>query len=70
MSEIIGNEVDLETAPLLEEGQPQEVVDVVENLSDAEIELLPVDEYGDKYVSVQVGGEEKDAKREGEAQEN
>ena len=58
MSEIIGNEVDLETAPLLEEGQPQEVVDVVENLSDAEIELLPVDEYGDKYVSVQVGGEE------------
>jgi len=56
MSEITGNEVETESAPL--EGQPQEVVDVVENLSEAEIELLPVDEYGDKYVSVQVNGEE------------
>ena len=56
MSEITSNEVETESAPL--EGQPQEVVDVVENLSEAEIELLPVDEYGDKYVAVQVNGEE------------
>jgi predicted metal-dependent hydrolase len=56
MSEITGNEIETESAPL--EGQPQEVVDVVENLSEAEIELLPVDEYGDKYVAVQVNGEE------------
>jgi hypothetical protein len=29
-----------------------------ENLTEEQIELLPVDEYGDKYVSVSVGGEE------------
>jgi len=56
MSDIISNEVEADLAP--QEGQPQEVSDVVENLSEAEIELLPVDEYGDKYVSVQVNGED------------
>jgi predicted metal-dependent hydrolase len=56
MSDINSNEIETNSAP--EEGQPQGVVDVVENLSEAEIELLPVDEYGDKYVSVQVDGEE------------
>lgn len=59
MSDIISNEVEADLAPATEiEGQPQEVSDVVENLSEAEIELLPVDEFGDKYVSVQVNGEE------------
>jgi len=59
MSDIISNEVEADLAPVTQgEGQPQEVTDVVENLSEAEIELLPVDEFGDKYVSVQVNGEE------------
>ena len=59
MSDIISNEVEADLAPTAEtEGQPQEVSDVVENLSEAEIELLPVDEFGDKYVSVQVNGED------------
>jgi len=59
MSDIISNEVEADLAPATEiAGQPQEVSDVVENLSEAEIELLPVDEFGDKYVSVQVNGED------------
>lgn len=59
MSDIISNEVETDLAPATEVvGQPQEVSDVVENLSEAEIELLPIDEYGDKYVSVQVNGED------------
>lgn len=57
MSDINSNEV-ITDEVTLEEGQSQEVVDVVENLSQEEIDLLPVDEYGDKYVSVQVNGEE------------
>jgi hypothetical protein len=36
MSDIISNEVEADLAPA--EGQPQEVSDVVENLSEAEIE--------------------------------
>ena len=59
MSDIISNEVSTEAAPELEDlGQVEEVSDVVENLSEAEIEMLPVDEFGDKYVSIQVNGEE------------
>ena len=59
MSNTISNEVVTESAPELESnGQVEEVSDVVENLTEEQIELLPVDEYGDKYVSVSVGGEE------------
>jgi hypothetical protein len=59
MSDIVSNEVEMESAPALEEaGQPQEVTDVVESLTEEQIELLPVDEFGDKYVSVTVDGEE------------
>jgi predicted metal-dependent hydrolase len=59
MSEVHSNEVIADVAPEVEaSGQPQEVTDVVESLSEAEIELLPVDEFGDKYVSVQVNGED------------
>lgn len=60
MSDIISNEVETESAPTLEasEGQPQEVTDVVEALTEEQIDLLPVDELGDKYVTVTVNGEE------------
>ncbi|NBO56380.1 MAG: hypothetical protein EBU84_17715, partial [Actinobacteria bacterium] len=59
MSETIDNEVLAEQAPTTEvEGQPQEVTDAVEALTEEQIDLLPVDEFGDKYVSVTVAGEE------------
>ena len=59
MSDMNSNEVSTDTAPELEGlGQVEEVLDVVENLTEEQIELLAVDEYGDKYVSVSVGGEE------------
>jgi hypothetical protein len=59
MSDMNSNEVSTEATPELESnGQVEEVLDVVENLTEEQIELLPVDEYGDKYVSVSVGGEE------------
>jgi hypothetical protein len=59
MSELVSNEVETTTAPVQEEqGQPEEVADVVESLTEEQIELLPVDEFGDKYVSVTVDGEE------------
>lgn len=59
MSNDIGNEVLPEETPSVEtEGQLAEVQDVIESLSQEEIDLLPVDEFGDKYVSVTVAGEE------------
>jgi hypothetical protein len=58
MSDIIGNEITDDQVTPDELGQSQEVGDVVENLTQEEIDLLPVDEYGDKYVSVTVNGEE------------
>lgn len=59
MSDIISNEILAEEAPALEgEGQLQEVTDVVEALTEEQIELLPVDEFGDKYVTVTISGEE------------
>ena len=63
MSDIVSNEVETESAPVVEqqvqpEGQPQEVTDVVETLTEEQIDLLPVDEFGDKYVTVTVAGEE------------
>ena len=59
MSDMNSNEVSTEATPELESnGQVEEVLDVVENLTEEQIELLPVDEYGDKYVSVSVGGED------------
>jgi predicted metal-dependent hydrolase len=59
MSNIESNEVLAEEAPALEgEGQLQEVQDAVDALTDEQIELLPVDEFGDKYVTVTVDGEE------------
>lgn len=61
MSDIVSNEVEADSAltPLdVVEGQPQEVTDVVEALTEEQIDLLPVDEFGDKYVSVTVAGEE------------
>ena len=57
MSEINSNEVTTD-ATLEELGQLQEVADVVDALTAEEIDLLPVDQYGDKYVSVLVNGEE------------
>lgn len=57
MSNDIGNEVLPEETPL-DEGQLAEAQDVIENLTEEEIDLLPVDEFGDKYVSVLVAGEE------------
>jgi uncharacterized protein YeeX (DUF496 family) len=63
VSDIVSNEVETESAPVVEpevqlEGQPQEVTDVVETLTEEQIDLLPVDEFGDKYVTVTVAGEE------------
>jgi uncharacterized protein YeeX (DUF496 family) len=57
MSDINSNEVTAEET-LEDLGQSQEVADVVDALTDEQIDLLPVDEFGDKYVSVQVDGEE------------
>jgi hypothetical protein len=57
MSEINSNEITTD-ATLEELGQLQEVADVVDALTAEEIDLLPVDQYGDKYVSVLVNGEE------------
>jgi hypothetical protein len=59
MSDMNSNEISTEATPELESnGQVEEVLDVVENLTEEQIDLLPVDEYGDKYVSVSVGGED------------
>lgn len=59
MSDINSNEVLAEETPVLEgTGQSQEVQDAVDALTDEQIELLPVDEFGDKYVTVTVDGEE------------
>ena len=59
MSDTIDNEILAEEAPATEvEGQLQEVTDVVDALTEEQIDLLPVDEFGDKYVSVTVAGEE------------
>ena len=59
MSEVVSNELVEEVVPELEsEGQAALVTEEIESLSEQEIEMLPVDEYGDKYVSVQVNGEE------------
>ena len=57
MSEINSNEIFDEVTPE-DLGQSQEVSDVVDALTDEQIDLLPVDEFGDKYVSVTIGGEE------------
>lgn len=57
MSDINSNEITAEET-LEDLGQSQEVVDVVDALTEEQIDLLPVDEFGDKYVSVQVDGEE------------
>jgi len=59
MSDIISDEILTDEAPVLEgEGQLQEVTDVVEALTEEQIELLPVDEFGDKYVTVTISGED------------
>lgn len=59
MSEVISNEPVEQAAPEVPtEGQVAEAAGEIEGLSVQEIDLLPVDEYGDKYVSVQVNGEE------------
>ncbi len=58
MSDINDNEVFADETPVEEQGQLQEAQDVVENLTQEEIDLLPVDEFGDKYVAVTVNGEE------------
>jgi type II secretory pathway component PulF len=59
MSEVVSNESVEEVTPELEsEGQVTEAIEEIESLSEQEIEMLPVDEFGDKYVSVQVNGEE------------
>ena len=59
MSEVVSNESIEEVIPEVEpEGQITEAIEEIESLSEQEIEMLPVDEFGDKYVSVQVNGEE------------
>ena len=59
MSDTASNEPVEQITPEAEtEGQVVEAIGEIENLSEQEIEMLPVDEYGDKYVSVQVNGEE------------
>jgi type II secretory pathway component PulF len=59
MSEVVSNESVEEVTPELEsEGQVTEAIEEIESLSEQEIEMLPVDEFGEKYVSVQVNGEE------------
>ena len=59
MSEVVSNESVEEVIPEAEtEGQITEAIEEIESLSEQEIEMLPVDEFGDKYVSVQVNGEE------------
>jgi hypothetical protein len=57
MSDINSNEITADVTPE-ELGQSQEVADVVDALTEEQIDLLPVDEFGDRYVSVTVGGEE------------
>jgi uncharacterized protein YeeX (DUF496 family) len=57
MSDINSNEITADVT-LEDLGQSQEVADVVDALTDEQIDLLPVDEYGDRYVSVTVNGEE------------
>jgi hypothetical protein len=59
MSEVSSNEPVEQVIPEAEtEGQIAEAIGEIESLSEQEIELLPVDEFGDKYVAVQVNGEE------------
>jgi len=59
MSDITDSEILAEETPMTEvEGQLQEVTDVVDALTEEQIDLLPVDEFGDKYVTVTVSGEE------------
>ena len=59
MSEVVSNESVEEVIPEAEtEGQITEAIEEIESLSEREIELLPVDEHGDKYVSVKVDGKE------------
>jgi len=59
MSEVVSNESVEEVIPEAEtEGQITEAIEEIESLSEQEIEMLPVDEFGEKYVSVQVNGEE------------
>ena len=59
MSEVVSNESIEEVIPEAEtEGQITEAIEEIESLSEQEIEMLPVDEFGEKYVSVQVNGEE------------
>lgn len=57
MSDINSNEITADVTPE-ELGQSQEVADVVDALTEEQIDLLPVDEYGDKYVPVTINGEE------------
>ena len=58
MSEVVSNEPVVEVAPELESEGQAAAAGEIESLSEQEIEMLPVDEYGDKYVAVQVNGEE------------
>ena len=59
MSEVVSNESVEEVTPELEsEGETTLAIEEIESLSEQEIEMLPVDEFGEKYVSVQVNGEE------------
>ena len=59
MSDITNSEVLAEETPSTQvEGQLQEVTDAVDALTEEQIDLLPVDEFGDKYVTVTVSGED------------
>jgi hypothetical protein len=57
MSDIVNDEFETISAP---EGQDQleEVFEDVESLTEEQIDLLPVDEFGDKYVPITVDGEQ------------
>jgi hypothetical protein len=58
MSDNLESGTDTTVVPESQE-QPQEVVEAVESLTEEQIELLPVDEFGDKYVTVLVNGEQQ-----------
>jgi hypothetical protein len=58
MSEIHNSQQTPTDAIPTDEGAQQQVAEAVDNLTQEEIDLLPVDEVGDKYVSVTVNGEE------------
>lgn len=55
---VIDEAIDAEAPEPQGEGQAEPEVGGVENLEEEEVELLSIDEFGNRMVSVQVGGQE------------